>query len=215
MDYLWTDYSPENIYALATEPRDALCEALPTFGGIHYINPLARLQDVFIPLLNVDWSGEELPRGFVEDLLLHSLAWLDNLSGVRPSTLAQSKIAQKLLGGSYGEEAGKIFQSLDQREKKTILHLLQQKHGGIGEDNYFPEAIRAFYPAAKAMHNEDDGCLIVLLPMSQSVEQAQKIVLLEDLFLPLGYLPVRYFWAQRIGLIENPATMNINHITLY
>ena len=67
----------------------------------------------------------------------------------------------------------------------------------------------------RRLHNEEDGRLVVLLPERDGAEEARKTGMLEDLFLPLGQLPPRYFRGARIGLIDNPETMLIDHITLY
>lgn len=209
MKYLWHGYSPEKIYRLGPGSE----ELASGDGPICHINPLFRLQDVFMPCLIGDWSKTALSKELVEDVFAHVTAWLDNLSGVRPSTLAQSKIRQKLLDGDYGEEAGQCFGILSASEKKAILRLLQQTETGDGR--CFLAGLRAFYPYARAYRNEEDGRLIVALPAKEDGLNQSRIALLEALFLPLGTPAVRYFWGNGPSLIENPDTMRIGRIKLY
>lgn len=209
MKYLWHGYSPEKVYALGPGSEELVCGE----GSVCHVNPLFRLQDVFLPCLNGDWSKTALPKELVEDVFAHAIAWLDNLSGVRPSTLAQTKIRQKLLDGDYGEEAARGFGKLSASEKKAILRLLQQTETGDGR--CFLAGLRALYPGARAYRNEEDGRLIAALPVQEDAVNQSRIALLEALFLPLGTPAVRYFWGNGPSLIENPDTMRIGRITLY
>lgn len=183
--------------------------------GLTYLtfNAFYRFDDIMEALY------EETPirtehRNLLFDLYVHYLIELEFRTGLTQREYDVHDAMKRMEAGEYGETAAELFSSLSAKEKYYVAHMmLHQERTGASVEKYV-DVLTALLENSIAYKNRFHPKELLLYVGNRENERDQKkILLINELFQPLGYC-LKVFWDKHFAVLNEKQTMEIGKIEL-
>ena len=217
MSYIWSKYSRNNVFSLATNGKQfsPFLETSPAVNGNIAVNYLLRFNGVFNQLARIQQEQEyNYDNDAIINTLFHLLANLDMCKGIHKFSLEQQFIEQEILKGNYGENVKNGYLVLNNSERWEILWLINEQNSQFGRRLYFKEAVGKLFRINKIYFTNMEKKLLVFIGEYKTDINMIKMDLLVDLFLDITS-EYRVFWGKHFGIIGERRTMQIGKIAIY
>lgn len=159
MDWIWQNYSTENIY---------ICDYIinPYFevrgdyysNNIFYINTMIRFDGLFENLSSLDEKSvseycdlyefyEKSKSCSVNNIVVHYLAHLDMLDGISADKVIMDIIRNEINDNLYGKEVNRLFNSscVTEDERELILWLLLKRYKNDRKEPVLGQIFTSFF----------------------------------------------------------------------
>lgn len=153
-------------------------------------------------------------RELLFDLYAHYLIELEFRSGLTRREYDIHNLMKRMEEGEYGETAAELFLSLSAKEKYYVAHMmLHQEKTGASVEKYV-DALTTLLGNSIAYQNKFHTKELLLYVGNRENEGDQKkILLINELFQPLGYC-TKVFWDKHFAVLDEKQTMEIGEMEL-
>lgn len=237
MAYIWTDYSPAKTYRISTTGVSPYLEVWDARGDEVPVNLFYRLFPLLLPMeafpdeaslrrqlrLYSGETAEDGERGRYPDianLLLHWLAQLDRLRGMRLEEAVDGLLEEEILCGAYGGEAADTFRAAfgdgepDGRSRRAFLRCLTESLLGAQRETAFDVALYALFPDTRLYYERSTDTVHIYLGEARS-EKADARYRLCDFFFRDLLLRVQVMWkGEHFGVVGWDCTMAADQTAL-
>lgn len=178
-------------------------------------NPLYRFSNLFQDLLSSELYEFDEYRSFMFNTISHLLIWCDLHHGLSKDTFYIQRLIRDIKSHEFGAENAAAFQGLSKTIQKNLSSLLLEQYRTGSSLLVFQAAIRlVFSNALLYKERNSPKQLILYLGNSKTDELSQRIHLLEELFLPIGYRE-RIFWENHFGVMDVDSVMGLDKIEIF
>lgn len=179
------------------------------------MNVWYRFYNIFGELLSDDTEELQPLKDRVLDAAVHILNEADIKQGVDKTDLWIRILKRKLLNGEYGKQSAEIFGKLEpKRQYQVGYYLMRQQQAGASLKFYGVMAVNLYKGAVLYLNKRNKSELLLVMGMRKRKQTEDELLLLEELFLPLGFT-VRTFWEAQFGVIDVKEAMRIGEIELF
>lgn len=153
-------------------------------------------------------------RNFLFDLYVHYLIELEFRSGLTQREYDIHYLMKRIEEGEYGGIAAGLFLSLAANEKYYVAHvMLHQEKTGASVEKYV-DVLTALLENSIVYKNKfNTKELLLYVGNRENERDRKKIVLINELFQPLGYC-LKVFWDRHFSVLDEKQTMEIGEIEL-
>lgn len=179
------------------------------------LNLLFRFAEIFQEILSED-AGEmpDLNR-YLTDVSLHTILYMELRHGVRKRDIYIARLLRELRQGIYWEEAAEHLGAVPRKDWNRVAALLLGQIQTGSSLKIFCRGLLIVYPGAVLYQvRKEKKKLLLYLKEDQTQENEEKLHLIRDLFLPIGY-DLRVFWKYHFGIIEVEDAMRMDEIAIY
>ncbi|MEK4425972.1 iron-dependent peroxidase [Solibacillus sp. FSL K6-1523] len=229
MNYIWDlliraeneGLSKKDIYFIYAKTYSPYMEVSHEFINANFVenlvevNPYYRYHDIFKNLFHPDNSEELELRESLLDLLLHFLAEIDRMQGMNKKEFFIRFILRDIEANVFGEGIKDKMQLFSKQEKEIIaLNMIRLYQAG---DEFFllkDTMKKLFKDCILYVKSEEKDELLVYLGQKKSEQAEQKVQLVLEMFLPIGFQKTIY-WENHFGIIDVEETMKLDRVVIY
>lgn len=179
------------------------------------LNLLFRFADIFQEILAE--NAQELPQlnKYLIDAALHMILYTDLHHGLTKRDVYILRILYELQQGIYWEEIAKRLEVIPEGNRNRIATLLLNQIQTGSSLKMFRRGVLVIYPDALLYQiKKDRKKLLLYLKEEKTEKDEEKLLLIKDLFLPIGY-DLRVFWKYHFGIIGVEDAMRIDETAIY
>ena len=173
--YIWENYSPQHIFS-PIPPQYSHTEA-EKIGDQILVNFLPRFSEVFLNrnyeqtdnefFDNLSNQEEEADspatlsktiyelKDTILNAVFHYLAQLDLLFGHCQVRIYKDLLIYEILKGRYGNQLGKKFMELNEKDRNTVSTFLKKHHHNNGQRDFFNDIFFDFFGRTDNIYNEN------------------------------------------------------------
>lgn len=216
------------IWEAATEAKEICYEQAECFSPYYEIadvvetekkglkisyNSLYRYENVFDGLLSAE-DGKQGWQQLLLDLGTHILVEQELKSGWTKKELRIRRIMKQLEQADYGELVKKQYDKLDSMQKHKLACCMAEQLSCGESVALYAKALIGLWESGVVYKNVDTPkTLLVYAGEKKTAEKENIAVLVEDIFLPLGY-ETRIFWETHFGVIGKKESLRYGQIEL-
>lgn len=179
------------------------------------INPYYRYDSIFKDFLDVNYSDERELRETLFDILIHLLTDIDIVQGMNKKEYYMRFVLRDIDNGIFGNGIKEKINYFNKDEKEIIAGNIIRIYG-MGEAIYlFKDTVKKIFKKSLIYANrEEKDELIVYAGQKKNHYSRQKMELIRELFLPVGF-HAEIYWEHHFGIIGFDEVMMIDSIALY
>lgn len=177
------------------------------------INSFYRYDAIMQPLFG-NKMVDKKRREWIFDLYMHYLTELEYRNGATVQEYAVKGFWKQLEDGAYGENLKSIFLNLTDDARYYIAHTLYRQHETRESVDKFTDVLVTVLKNGIVYKDEQNKKrLLFYINAKKNDEDEDKIFLVQQLFMPLGY-ELRVFWEYHFAVLGEEQTMMIDEIEL-
>lgn len=229
MNYIWDlliraeneGLSKKDIYFNLAKTYSPYMELSPELINADFVeksvevNPYYRYHDIFKNLFHPENIEELELRESLLDLLLHFLAEIDRKQGMNKQEFFLRFLLRDIEANIFGESIRDKMQLFTKQEKEIIaLNVIRLYQTG---DEFFllkDTMKRLFKDCILYVKSEEKDELLVYLGQKKYDQIQQKVQLVLETFLPIGF-QIEIYWENHFGIIDVEETMKLDRIVTY
>ena len=188
----------------------------PPSHGKAEVNPYYSYYDVFKNLLNPQIRSQ-YPAivDTVLDIIMHELVGTDRYMGMTRREYYINFVIHDIKSGCFGKYAAENFAVFNKRHQELIANNILALYKTGEEIHLLKESVRLIFEDSYIFSNaEARDEVIFYLRTEETIENKQKMELLQYLFLPFKCTCVIH-WGKTFGIIGVEDLMKLGEIVLY
>ncbi|MCI8316505.1 MAG: hypothetical protein HFH74_16010 [Lachnospiraceae bacterium] len=179
------------------------------------LNLLYRFAEVFQEILAPDI--QEMPdlNRYLIDAALHIILYIELHHGIGKRDIYILRLLYELRQGSYWQEAAQHLKAVPQKDWHRVAALLLGQIQTGSSLKKFRRGLYVIYPDAVLYQiKKDSKKLLLYLKEKKTRENEEKLLLIKDLFMPVGY-DLRVFWKYHFGIVGVNDAMRFEETAVY
>lgn len=183
--------------------------------GTIELNLLYRFAEIFEDIMAQD--AQEMPQlnRYLIDAALHVILDSDLHHGMTRRDVYILRLLYEMEQGIYWKEAAGHLDAIPVKDRNRIAALMLGQIQTGSSLRTFCRGLRLAYPDAVLYQiRTDRKKLLLYLKEGCTCQNEEKLSLIRDLFLPIGY-DLRVFWQHHFGIIGVDEAMRVDDAALY
>lgn len=145
----------------------------------------------------------------IYNIIFHFLTHLDFLDGLNSRDILLKNILLEIKKGTLGETVRKRILYLNKKEKLAIAVLLQDLYEFDSSLSLFVKAIKTLFSDSLVYSNRyEKKTLLVYLNYEKNKQNKEKLMLIEELFAPIGF-KIKKSFKNHPFVLNIPETMEL------
>lgn len=179
------------------------------------VNPYHRYFTIFKDLFHPDHTTDEDFRDALLDITLHFLAEIDRMQGMNKKEYYIRFMLRDIKANVFGKLACDKINNFTKKEQEMIaLNMLKLYQTGEELQLLKDTLKNIFRNCFIYVKSEERDELLLYIYQKQTIENINKVQLIEEIFLPIGF-HMEVYWQYHFGIIDVEETMKLDRIALY